>query len=137
MVVKTQYEGFRVSGLYVGTNNARRYFSKRVQEVELQLDHLQIQCELTDRFWNGQPEIHDPRLCDWLESKHLHDRPCRTPIPLALIPSGKNSFKVAPLGSGWKIRRSRAMAKPVARQEVCRSMDVGVHDDSIAALGVA
>jgi hypothetical protein len=95
MVVKTQYEGHRVSGLYVGVNNVRRYFSKRIQAVELQLDHLRIECGLTPRFWDGQPEIHDPRLCDWLESKNFHERPCRTPVPLAMIPAGKNSFKLA------------------------------------------
>jgi hypothetical protein len=137
MVVQTQYDGFRVSGLYVGANNAKRYFSKRIQEVELQLDHLQIQCGLTARFWDGQPEIHDPRLCDWLESKHLHEKPCRTPIPLALIPSGKNSFKVAPLDPNWKIRRSRVMPKPVARQEARSGAEVGALEDSYAVVGVA
>ena len=137
MVVKTQYDGYRVSGLYVGANNVKRYFSKRVQEVELQLDHLQIQCGLTARFWDGQPEIHDPRLCDWLESKHFHDKPCRTPIPLAFIPAGKNSFKVAPLDSNWKIRRNRVMSKPVARQESRSSMDGAASDDSFAMVGVA
>ena len=45
MVVKTQYEGFRISGLYVGTRNVRRYFSKRLPVIELQLDHLQIQIQ--------------------------------------------------------------------------------------------
>jgi hypothetical protein len=103
MVVKTQYNGFRISGLYVGVNNVRRYFSKRIPEVELQLDHLKIQCGLTAHFWDGQPEIHDPRLCEWLESKHFHDRPCRTPVPLVMIPAGKNSFKLAsisPNGNG-------------------------------------
>ena len=134
MVVKTQYDGFRVSGLYVGANNVKRYFSRRIQEVELQLDHLQIQCELTSRFWEGQPEIHDPRLCDWLESKNFHDKPCRTPIPLALIPSGKNTFKVAPLDAN---RRSRVMPRPVARQEVRRGVDVGAPDESYSVLGVA
>jgi hypothetical protein len=89
MVVKAQYDGTHVSGLYVGVNNVRRYFSRRIQVIELQLDHLQIQCGLTPRFWEGQPEIHDPRLSLWLESKQLHDRPCRTPVPLAMIPSGK------------------------------------------------
>jgi hypothetical protein len=95
MVVKTQYEGLHVSGLYVGVNNVRRYFSRRIQAIELQLDHLRIECGLTARFWDGQPEIHDPRLCDWLESKNPRDRPCRTPVPMAMIPSGKNSFKLA------------------------------------------
>ena len=137
MVVKTQYDGFRVSGLYVGANNVKRYFSKRVQEVELQLDHLQIQCGLTARFWDGQPEIHDPRLCDWLESKNFHDKPCRTPIPLALIPSGKNTFKVAPLDPNWKIRRTRVLPRPVARKEARPGIDVGAPDESYAVLGVA
>jgi hypothetical protein len=137
MVVKTQYDGFRVSGLYVGANNVKRYFSKRVHEVELQLDHLQIQCGLTARFWDGQPEIHDPRLCDWLESKHLHDRPCRTPIPLTLIPSGKNSFKVAAVDPNWKIKKTRMMSKPVAREQARSSMKTGLPDDSLALVGVA
>jgi hypothetical protein len=95
MVVKTQYDGHKVSGLYVGVKNVRRYFSKRTEAVELQLDHLRIECGLPPHFWDGQPEIHDQRLCDWLESKLMRDRPCRTPIPLVMIPSGKNSFRLA------------------------------------------
>ena len=97
MLVKAQYEGRRISGLYIGVNNVRRYFSKRIAAIEFQLDHLRIECWLTPRFWDGQPEIHDPRLCEWLESKNLHDLPCRTAVPLAMIPSGKNSFKLASL----------------------------------------
>ncbi len=97
MVVKAQYEGRRVLGLYVGVNNVRRYFSRRMGAVEFQLDHLRIECGLTPRFWDGQPEIHDPRLCEWLASKNLHELPCRTAVPLAMIPSGKNSFKLTSL----------------------------------------
>jgi hypothetical protein len=48
-------------------------------------------------FWQDQPEIYDPRLCAWLESKNFHTRPDRTPIPLALIPAGKNSFRLQPV----------------------------------------
>jgi hypothetical protein len=107
MVVKTQYEGHRVSGLYVGVNNVRRYFSKRIQAIELQLDHLRIECGLPSRFWEGQPEIHDPRLCDWLESKNLHERPSRTPVPLAMIPAGKNSFKLASISRNGNGRVSQ------------------------------
>jgi hypothetical protein len=110
MVVKTQYEGHRVSGLYVGVNNVRRYFSKRMRAVELQLDHLRIECGLSPRFWEGQPEIHDPRLCDWLESKNLHDRPSREPVPMALIPSGKNSFKLASISRLEHVRGRGTMA---------------------------
>jgi hypothetical protein len=63
----------------------------------LHLDHLQIQCGLGPDFWQDQPEIHDPRLCAWLESKNFHTRPDRTPIPLAMVPSGKNSFRIRPV----------------------------------------
>jgi hypothetical protein len=113
MVVKTQYMGHRVAGLWVGVNNVRRYFSKRIPVVELQLDHLQIQCGLTPRFWEGQPEIHDPRLCDWLESKHPNDGHCRTPLPLAMIPAGKNSFKLASISRNGK-GGVRLAVQPVA-----------------------
>jgi hypothetical protein len=116
MVVKTQYEGRRVSGLYVGANNVRRYFSKRIAVIELQLDHLQIQCGLLPHFWEGQPEIHDPRLSDWLESKNLHDRSCRTPVPMAMIPSGKNTFKLASISRNGGARGGPAPARVAQEQ---------------------
>jgi hypothetical protein len=94
MVVKTQSKGRGVTGLNVGTNNVQRYFQRSVPFVELELDHLSIQCDLSPDFWQGQPEIFDPRLCAWLESKHLGANSPRGPIPLDLIPSGKNAFRV-------------------------------------------
>jgi hypothetical protein len=136
MVVKTQYEGFRISGLYVGVNNVRRYFSKRNPVVELQLDHLQIQCGLTAGFWKDRPEIHDHRLCEWLESKHFHEKPCSTPVLLALIPFGKNSFKVTSLGADWKVRKEKAISKPVARTG-SSATDMGLDEEKVALVGVA
>ena len=97
MVVKTQSPGHGVTGLHVGQANVRRYFPRQISVVELQLDHLRILCGLDPDFWKGQPEIHDPRLCCWLESKNFHRPPNRTPIPLALIPAGENSFRVQPV----------------------------------------
>jgi hypothetical protein len=94
MVVKTQSKGRGVTGLHVGINNVRRYFPKNVSSIELQLDHLQIQCGLHPDFWQGKPEIFDPRLCAWLESRHMHTKSDREPIPLAMIPEGKNSFRL-------------------------------------------
>ncbi len=109
MVVKTHSKGHGVTGLHVGVTNVRRYFPKHVSVIELQLDHLQIQCGLEPDFWQGQPEIHDPRLCSWLESKNFQRRPDRTPIPLALIPSGKNSFRLQPISV---IGRPQTQSKP-------------------------
>lgn len=97
MVVKTQTKGREVTGLHVGANNVRRYFPKNVAVIELQLDHLQIQCGLRPDFWAGQPEISDPRLCAWLESKHMHTQPERGSIPLAMVPAGKNAFRLQPV----------------------------------------
>ena len=97
MVVKTQSKGLGVTGLHVGTSNVRRYFPKNISSIELQLDHLQIQCGLKPNFWRGEPEIYDPRLCAWLEARHLHTKLARTPIPLAMIPEGKNSYRLQPV----------------------------------------
>lgn len=46
MVVISQCTGRRVTGLYVGASNVRRYFSRRLTQIELQLDHLRIECGL-------------------------------------------------------------------------------------------
>ena len=97
MVVKAQSKGRGVTGLHVGTDNVRRYFPKNVSTIELQLDHLQIQCGLAPDFWQGRPEIHDPRLCAWLESKHMHGSRNRTPVPLVMVPAGKNAFSLQPV----------------------------------------
>jgi hypothetical protein len=93
MVVKSQRTGHRITGLYVGVNNVRRYFPKNVESIDLELDHLRIQCGLQPHFWKGQPEIHDPRLCDWLELKQLQGKGCSA---MALIPSGEHSFTLGP-----------------------------------------
>jgi hypothetical protein len=109
MVVKTHSKGHGITGLHVGTQNVRRYFPKGTQDIELQLGHLRIQCGLQPDFWNGQPEIHDPRLCAWLESKNLHGTANRT-VPLAMIPAGDNSFQLETISMG---RRPRIKVPPV------------------------
>lgn len=104
MVVKTQSNGRNLTGLNVGASNVRRYFPRDVAVIELQLDHLQIQCGLKPDFWQDQPEIRDPRLCAWLESKNFHNRPDQDPIPMAMIPAGNNSFKLQPVSVGGQAR---------------------------------
>ncbi|HVN92223.1 MAG TPA: hypothetical protein VMT38_00930 [Terracidiphilus sp.] len=79
--------------------NVRRHFPKEVDTIELHLDHLLIQCGLNRDFWQGHTEISDPRLCAWLESKNFNGRPGDAPIPMAMIPSGKNSFRLRPIST--------------------------------------
>ena len=97
MLVTSQCDGSRVTGLYIGAENVRRYFPRRVERIELRLDHLRIECGLTSLFWNGQPEIHDPRLCLWLESKQSHRRERRLPMSLAMTPCGEHCFTLGPV----------------------------------------
>jgi hypothetical protein len=94
MVVKTQFNGSEVTGLHVGVRNVRRYFPKAVHVVELQLDHLQIQCGLSPEFWQGEPQIHDPRLCEWLDFKVGHRTDGRKEVRLAMTPAGTNIFRL-------------------------------------------
>jgi len=110
MMVKTQSKGHGVTGLHVGTENVRRYFPKGTQIIELQLGHLRIQCGLKPDFWQGQPEIYDPRLCAWLESKNLHGTANHT-APLAMLPAGNNSFQLQPMSAA---PRPRAKMPPVS-----------------------
>lgn len=94
MVVKTHCEGREFTGVEVGPVDVRRYFPQDTPVIELLLDHLLIQCGLEPDFWKGHTEIRDPRLSAWLESKNFHCRPGTAPVPLALIPSGKNCFRL-------------------------------------------
>ena len=94
MVVKTQLRGGEVTGLHVGAKNVRKYFPKGICVIELQLDHLQIQCGLSPQFWQGEPEIHDPRLCEWLDFKVIHRMGGRREIRLAMTPAGENIFRL-------------------------------------------
>jgi hypothetical protein len=95
MVVTTQSKGHCVTGLHVGANNVHRYFPRGVSFVELQLDHLRIQCDLAPDFWKGQPEIYDRRLCAWLEAKHLSASVSGSTVSLSLMPAGNNSFRLS------------------------------------------
>ena len=96
MVVTSQFRGRRVTGILVGESDVQRYFPKGTKEIELQLDHLRIECGLGPTFWSGKPEISDPRLCLWLESKDRNTRGRGDPAPFALIPSGGNCFIIGP-----------------------------------------
>lgn len=114
MVVRTQCKGRGITGLHVGVNNVRRYFSKATPFIDLQLDHLRIRCGLSPEFWHGHPDIFDPRLCAWLEARHMHDRCDRSPVALAMIPAGENSFRLQPVE-----RKSRGpVSESVTRVEI-------------------
>ncbi len=113
MVVRTQCKGREYTGVEVGAGNVRRYFPKQTHVIEIELDHLQIQCGLQPGFWNGHPEITDPRLAAWLESKNFKGKPGKEPVPLVLIPSGKNCFRLQTIEAFAHNSRSRAVTEPL------------------------
>ena len=108
MVVKTRNIGHGVTGLHVGASNVRRYFPKGTSVIELELDHLQIQCGLDPHFWQDQPEILDPRLAAWLESKRMKEKSNQATFLLAMTPSGKNAYRLQP------VSHAKSAAGPIA-----------------------
>lgn len=108
MVVRTHSNGTAFPGLRVGAANARRYFPKSVDTVELRLDDLRIQCTLPRSFWAGEPEIHDPRLGEWLKFKVLKNRKNPNPIALHMVQCGANTFSLQPTPS--PVRRTGRLA---------------------------
>jgi hypothetical protein len=129
MLVTSQCSGNRVTGLYVGAQNVQRYFPKNVLTIELQLDHLRIECGLPPLFWEGQPEIHDPRLCLWLESKHLQRKESRTPMPLDMTPAGEHSFTLGPA-------KQEILTKPPRRATVAHDHAADLTRHRAAAVAV-
>ena len=96
MLVKIYKDGSDHIGLDIGAANARRYFSRRKPSIELKLDDLRIRCTLPPDFWQGRPEIEDPRLSLWLEFKVARRAAAREPVFLSMVPSGADTFVVRP-----------------------------------------
>lgn len=103
MVVTTQRGGRDRTGLYIGAANVRRSFREGTMAVELMLDHLRIRCTLSPDFWKGRPEIHDPRLSEWLEFKAAQRSIGRAAMELTMVRSGIDTFVVTP-----KIQKKQA-----------------------------
>ena len=115
MLVRTQLKGHAYLGVEIGTTDVRRYFPKQIRVIEIELDHLQIRCGLAPAFWNGRPEISDRRLSAWLEAKNFNGKLGEKPIPLALIPSGRNCFRLQaiPMSTPCAQARPKPAAAPV------------------------
>ena len=104
MIVEAQSKGRGLCGLHIGAENVRRYFPQNVSSIELQLGHLRIQCHLNPDFWQGAPEIYDPRLCAWIETKHMHGSRGRSSVMLALVPSGEGAYRLMPASAEMTVR---------------------------------
>jgi hypothetical protein len=130
MLVTTYKDGRARTGLLIGEANVRRYFRKPTGSIELRLDDLNIRCTLDPDFWNGRPQIHDPRLSVWLEYKAGRRPGGRQPMHVSLVPSGADTFVVRPAAT---VREPSAMEIPVLPKPVAEAFDAREMD----ALSVA
>jgi hypothetical protein len=97
MVVQTQEQQTGQSGavgLHIGIANAKQYFPRELESIELELDHLRIVCPLEASFWQDRPEIHDHRLSSWLESKRNSGKLGPRAAAVVMIPCGKCAFRL-------------------------------------------
>ena len=113
MLVTTYRDQYDRTGLLIGKANARRYFRKRCPSIELRLDDLHIQCTLPPDFWEDRPQIHDPRLSEWLKFKVARHRSGREPMSLTLEPAGSGAFAVVAQASSRYRDFGAEVAKPV------------------------
>ncbi|MGH9561787.1 MAG: hypothetical protein ACRD3S_10060 [Terracidiphilus sp.] len=112
MIVKTQCKGREFTGVEIGAENVRRYFPKDINVIDLHIDHLLIQLGLEPEFWEGHAQLCDRRLCAWLESKNFHGRPGEEPIPLVLIPMGKNCYRLKAMHCKELLKHKPEPVKP-------------------------
>lgn len=90
MIVRMQKKGHSITGLRIGSSNVRRFFPSSQQAVDLELDHLRIQCQLAPNFWRNRPEISDPRLCAWLQDRFFCEKLAKKPVLIELVRSGSS-----------------------------------------------
>jgi hypothetical protein len=114
MIVEAQSKGYDRCGLYVGAENVRLYFPRNLSTVEFNLGHLKIECRLNPDFWQGQPEIDDPRLGAWLETKLMHSSRNRSSVRLSMIPTGENAYRLQPATAEMPAPRPQLQASAAA-----------------------
>jgi hypothetical protein len=111
MIVRAQAKNGYITALEIGIGNALRYFSRDNRVIELQIDHLRIQCELPVDFWAATPEICDRRLCAWLQVKrHSSRNAC---FSLDMRPSGDNLFQLKPAPGSRHGKISSRLRRPL------------------------
>src|SRR4051794_10692273 len=92
MIVRAHGNNGGIAALHVGIGNVLRFFSRDSSIIELELDHLRIQCELPPDFWAAKPEICDRRLCAWLQAKRHGS--AESSIPMNMQAKGNNLFQL-------------------------------------------
>ncbi len=88
MIVRMQNQGHSIIGIRMEMADAQSFFPSDVKTLDLELDHLQIRCDLKTTFWLDQAEISDPRLSAWLEEKFYWRKLPNSPISVEMVRTG-------------------------------------------------
>jgi hypothetical protein len=94
MLVSMQSDGHSITGIRMGMSDARRFFPQGLRSVDLELDHLRIQCDVRATESLDRAEISDPRLTAWLNEKLYWQKLPRTPVSAELVKSGKCAYRL-------------------------------------------
>jgi hypothetical protein len=93
MIASMQSQGRSITGIRIGTSEARRNFPHGAKAIDLELDHLCIRCDLHTNSLRDRTEISDRRLCAWLEEKFYWQKLPPSPVAVEMVRSG-NSYRL-------------------------------------------
>ena len=88
MIATMQTQGGSITGICIGSSDAAGDSLDGVQSIDLELDHLCIQCDLHMDFWLDRAEISDPRLGAWLEEKFYWQKIPASPVSVEMVRTG-------------------------------------------------
>ena len=83
-------------GLRVGRENRDRYFDRRWDEIQLEIDDKNHRLRITAGFWNQCPEIRSPVVRTWLRRHRTLEWPRGRPPKMELVHLGENRFMLLP-----------------------------------------
>ena len=87
MLVTIRNSGHSIAGIRIGSSDACHFFPSALKSIDIELDHLRIQCDLHTDVWHGR-EISDPRLAAWLEEKFYWRKQPTAPLRLEMVKTG-------------------------------------------------
>ena len=119
MVVTIRHDGRSSSVLHIGQENVARYFPEKFSTIELHMAGVQIGFRLPESFWQGQPEIRDARLSDWIKVAVCHKKRAKE-HQLEMIPLGGNAFHLRMLAEppvSAPVKQAAARSPKAARRD--------------------
>ena len=82
-------------GIRVGKENARNYFKKNWDTVQIEIEGVFYTFNLSKNFWTTCPEIRGAAIGRWLERNGLLPWPLGRPPQVILTPLEGNRFRLS------------------------------------------